>query len=105
MIDKLDKKIKLTNFGLAEKIDPEGGIIGYCGTLEYLAPEVEINRGAYNEKSDMWSLGVIMYAMLTKKFPFTNKKREPFKIRAMIQEGKYDTDSKNSAHKYTMCRY
>jgi serine/threonine protein kinase len=105
LIDKLDKKVKLIDFGLAEKFDPDGGIKGYFGTLEYLAPEVAIKRGAYNEKCDMWSLGVIMYAMLTKKFPFTNKKRETFKIRAMIQEGKYDTDSKNSAHKYLMFRY
>jgi serine/threonine protein kinase len=75
LIDKLDKKVKLIDFGLAEKFDPDGGIKGYFGTLEYLAPEVAIKRGAYNEKCDMWSLGVIMYAMLTKKFPFTNKKR------------------------------
>jgi serine/threonine-protein kinase HSL1, negative regulator of Swe1 kinase len=105
LIDKLEKKIKLIDFGLAEKIDPDRGSKGYFGTLEYLAPEVETKRGAYNEKCDMWSLGVIMYAMLTNKFPFTNKKLETFKIRDMIQEGKYDTDSKNSAHKYLIFRY
>jgi serine/threonine protein kinase len=99
LIDKLDKQVKVIDFGLAEKFDPDDGIKGYFGTLEYLAPEVAIKNGSYTEKCDMWSLGVIMYAMLTKKFPFTNKNRETFKIRAMIQEGKYDTDSKNSALK------
>lgn len=105
LIDKLDKQVKVIDFGLAEKFDVENGIKGYFGTLEYLAPEVAIKKGSYTEKCDMWSLGVIMYAMLTKKFPFTNKNRETFKIRAMIQEGKYDTESKNSAHKYLMRRY
>jgi serine/threonine-protein kinase HSL1 (negative regulator of Swe1 kinase) len=105
LIDKLEKQVKVIDFGLAEKFDQDDGIKGYFGTLEYLAPEVAIKRGSYTEKCDMWSIGVIMYAMLTKKFPFTNKNRETFKIRAMIQEGKYDTDSKNSAHKYLMRRY
>jgi serine/threonine protein kinase len=105
LIDKLDNRVKLIDFGFAENIVPEGVIKGYFGTLEYLAPEVAIKRGAYNEKCDMWSVGVIMYAMLTKKFPFTYKKRETFKIRPMIQEGKYDTDSKYSPHKYPMCSY
>ena len=81
----MDKQVKLIDFGLAEKFDPEDAIIkGFFGTLEYLAPEVAIKRGAYTEKCDMWSLGVIMYALLTKKFPFTSKNRETFKIRAMI---------------------
>jgi serine/threonine protein kinase len=98
LIDKLDKQVKVIDFGLAEKFDVDDGMKGYFGTLEYLAPEVAIKKGSYTEKCDMWSLGVIMYALLTKKLPFTNKKRETFKIRAMIQEGKYDTDSKNSVH-------
>lgn len=40
-----------------------------AGTPSYRSPE--LIKGAYNEMTDMWSLGLIAYQMLTKKFPFT----------------------------------
>jgi serine/threonine protein kinase len=84
LIDREDKQIKVIDFGLSDKVDPVKGIEGYLGTVEYLAPEVAIKSGSYNEKCDMWSLGVIMYALFTKKFPFTDPKRDTFKIKKRI---------------------
>lgn len=44
---------------------------GACGTLYYVAPEVL--RGTYDEKCDMWSLGVMTYIMLDGRAPFRGK--------------------------------
>jgi len=42
----------------------------YCGTLKYMAPEV-LNYGyKYTNKCDVWSLGVILYTMLSGIEPF-----------------------------------
>jgi serine/threonine protein kinase len=44
----------------------------YCGTTEYLAPEL-LNRYSYNEKVDIWSLGILLFEMLHGKTPFPGK--------------------------------
>jgi serine/threonine protein kinase len=50
------------------------GRFSACGTPEYVAPEVVRSRdGAYSEKCDMWSLGVIAYIMLSGGRPYWNE--------------------------------
>uniref|UniRef100_A0A672J5C8 Ribosomal protein S6 kinase n=1 Tax=Salarias fasciatus TaxID=181472 RepID=A0A672J5C8_SALFA len=68
--------IKLTDFGLCkEAIDHEKKAYSFCGTVEYMAPEV-VNRQGHTHSADWWSFGVLMFEMLTGALPFQGKDRK-----------------------------
>eukprot|EP00064_Thunnus_orientalis_P015259 superscaffoldBa00002794_g15309 len=68
--------IKLTDFGLCkEAIDHEQKAYSFCGTVEYMAPEV-VNRQGHTHSADWWSFGVLMFEMLTGALPFQGKDRK-----------------------------
>jgi serine/threonine protein kinase len=56
--------VKLVDFGFAKKLQPGRKTWTFCGTPEYVAPEVILNRG-HDISADYWSLGVLMYELLT----------------------------------------
>ncbi|EYC24673.1 hypothetical protein Y032_0013g2044 [Ancylostoma ceylanicum] len=71
-----DGHIKVTDFGLSkESIDNEKKTYSFCGTIEYMAPEV-INRRGHSCAADFWSLGVLMFEMLTGHLPFQGHDRK-----------------------------
>jgi len=77
----LDKtgNIKITDFGLCkESVFDEDTTNTFCGTIEYMAPEVIIRRG-HNRSADWWSVGVVMYDMLNGGPPFTGRDRNEAK--------------------------
>ena len=62
--------IKLTDFGLSKIVQSrEEKNYTICGTIQYIAPEI-IGGEGYDESVDWWSLGIIMFEMLTGKLPF-----------------------------------
>ncbi|VDK87126.1 unnamed protein product [Onchocerca ochengi] len=66
--------IKLTDFGLSKELNDNElhRANSYCGTIEYMAPEVvERTSEGYDETVDWWSLGVIAFELLTGCSPFT----------------------------------
>jgi calcium-dependent protein kinase len=77
--------IKLIDFG-SSKIFKKKKFSDLIGTLVYNAPEVIENN--YDEKSDIWSLGIIMYILITGKMPFDGHSEQ--EIMKKILKGEVD---------------
>ena len=65
-----DKIAKLTDFGFSV-YTKDHRLKVFCGTPSYMAPEIVMRREYYGFPVDVWSLGVLLYAMLCGCFPFT----------------------------------
>ena len=65
--DSIDE-IKLIDFGFAQDMSYNKMIKRISGTPYFVAPEVL--NGKINQKSDIWSVGVMMYIMISSKVPF-----------------------------------
>ncbi|KAH9949119.1 kinase-like domain-containing protein [Amylocystis lapponica] len=65
-------QVKVADFGLAKAVDSVTMLRTMCGTPCYLAPEVVIqnNNEGYDNVVDSWSVGVIVFSMLTESAPF-----------------------------------
>ncbi|KAL1764740.1 sperm motility kinase X-like [Sigmodon hispidus] len=65
--------IKLCDFGLAIRVTSGQRSKGFCGTLEYCAPELFTDTEYDAKAADIWSMGVVLYTMVTACFPFKAK--------------------------------
>uniref|UniRef100_A0A915NTB0 non-specific serine/threonine protein kinase n=1 Tax=Meloidogyne floridensis TaxID=298350 RepID=A0A915NTB0_9BILA len=71
-----DGHIKIADFGLCkEDISFSGRTRTFCGTPEYLAPEV-LEENDYGRSVDWWGVGVVMYEMMCGRLPFYSKEHE-----------------------------
>lgn len=64
-------EVKIMDFSLAKKIKKSQKLSEGVGIPYYVSPEMIKNK--YGLKSDIWSLGVIIYMLLTGKAPFNGK--------------------------------
>ena len=78
--------IKITDFGLAKLNMTEGERTNsFIGTMEYMAPEV-INGKGHGKDVDWWSVGILLFEMLTGMPPFNAKSRN--QLQKQIVSGK-----------------
>lgn len=69
--------LKIIDFGLSREEQPNKGqteMRTLCGTLDYLAPELVTSNKSYNNKVDIWSIGVIIYTLMSGGMPFYDKR-------------------------------
>ncbi|CAN6448297.1 unnamed protein product [Victoria cruziana] len=68
-----DGNIKVSDFGLsalAQQIREDGLLHTACGTPNYVAPEVIVDKGYDGAKADLWSCGVVLYVLMAGYLPF-----------------------------------
>jgi calcium-dependent protein kinase len=89
-----DLCIKVADFGNSIIFDPDSRLSGCFGSAYYLAPEVFTD--SYNEKCDIWSVGIILYILLTGRPPYPGRSNEailacvkdsPLKIKPINTQG------------------
>ena len=99
MVDAIEKDkiscepyfyIKIIDFGSAKIFSKQKKENEIIGSTYYIAPEVLKQK--YNEKCDTWSVGVLLYMILTKKAPFNGNNDD--KIEEKIEKGSYDNKNK-----------
>ena len=74
------RKIVLTDFGWGAYVNTNERRYTFCGTLEYLCPEMIKNCG-HDDKLDIWSLGVMTYELILGKTPFALPMQSPEEYR------------------------
>ena len=83
-----DRNIKLADFGMAA-LQPNGKMLNTsCGSPHYAAPEIIYGRKYKGDKADMWSVGVILYAMLCGFLPFDGGNLKA--TLSLVKKGEYN---------------
>ncbi|XP_049937668.1 myosin light chain kinase, smooth muscle-like [Schistocerca serialis cubense] len=88
-LTKTGNRIKIIDFGLARKFDPTKKLQVLFGTPEFVAPEV-VNFDQIGFGTDMWSIGVICYVLLSGLSPFMGD--TDVETMANVTIAKYDFD-------------
>jgi serine/threonine protein kinase len=63
-------QVKIADFGVSKLVKPNEIMREQCGTPAYIAPEIIKDQGYTGFKADLWSAGVVLYAMLYGTVPF-----------------------------------
>ncbi|KAI1549720.1 serine threonine protein kinase [Pyrenophora tritici-repentis] len=89
LLDK-HENVKLVDFGFTREYEGKSNYLQtWCGTICYSAPEMLKGEKYAGEKVDVWSLGIILYALLVGELPFDDDDEIVTKTRILKEEPKY----------------
>jgi len=89
MSDDNDSYIKLADFGFAARVHEPKSLSKQCGTPFFVSPEILMRKG-YDHQSDMWSVGCIVYLLLSGNLPFMGRSQK--ELFRKIVSGKFEFD-------------
>jgi serine/threonine protein kinase len=88
------QNVKLCDFGFAVVLPESGRLTGVFGTPPYMSPEML--KSSHNTKSDIWSMGVMFFFMLSGgKYPYEPKERSSAGMKQAIKDGAQLRDFKS----------
>ncbi len=79
----VNMNIKLADFGFSNYFDLINPMKTFCGSAPYAAPEVFCGKKYYGPEVDIWSLGVILYVLITATLPFDSDNLQHIKHRVL----------------------
>ncbi|KAI1370935.1 kinase-like protein [Hypoxylon crocopeplum] len=89
LLDK-HENVKLVDFGFTREYEGKSNYLQtFCGTICYSAPEMLKGEKYAGEKVDVWSLGVILYALLCGELPFDDDDDSITRTKILTEEPKY----------------
>ena len=92
LLDK-NENVKLVDFGFTREYEGKASYLQtFCGTICYSAPEMLKGERYAGEKVDVWSLGIILYALLTGELPFDDDDDMVTKHKILSMEPKWPDD-------------
>ena len=102
LLDKINKKfsLKLIDFGISNTYTMQSLLVTPCGTASYAPPEMHKGEKYYGLLTDIWSAGVVLYAMVFGYLPFCDDD-EDININNII-EGNYEIPSSASPELYDL---
>lgn len=80
---------KLSDLGLSRKIDGVIGSMTACGTPYYVSPEIAAGEKRYTYNADIWSLGVVLYELITLNKPWYDPSLQTHQLYNLIFTKKY----------------
>lgn len=92
LLDK-NENVKLCDFGFTREYEGKANYLQtFCGTICYSAPEMLRGEKYAGEKVDVWSLGIILYALLRGELPFDEDDDQATKTKIIKDEPQYPPD-------------
>ncbi|GAO19342.1 hypothetical protein UVI_02008720 [Ustilaginoidea virens] len=89
LLDK-NENVKLVDFGFTREYEGRTNYLQtFCGTICYAAPEMLKGEKYAGEKVDVWSLGIILFALLCGELPFDDDDDNVTRTRILSQEPRY----------------